>query len=413
MGLSLGEPIIFDGLGPVIAALDDRRLLVIYSESGIAKIRVVDVISRVVGPGTVLTRGKENADLVGVDNNTALIVYSTDTEGGDPPPHGQFCKAVTVSGTSILGIGSEATISSSERMLTLSKVETEKAIVLYRFDNKTKARMVNISGLTATPQAETTINTGTPGALNIETLVTTGTSNIIASWASGGNRFAALAFTFADTVTIQDQIIMDTGTISLTQTNRGLVTFGDAFAIRYRKGGLATIMAGTVGFNTLAIGSSITGIDGTVMARLPADKFIVSGDFEVNQISIADAVLTDNSVPVTVGGNAKSSSPIGSCVALAFDNSIVMVTQQSQFYQGSGPFGGAERLTKTATLPIPGVRPNAIDVSATGLAVLGANAGAPCQEEEVIISSSPPYATWEDQSRNYPTGSAVTSVKFV
>lgn len=419
MGLSLGTPITFDASGLIaIAALDTRRLLVIYSESGSNKIRVVDVINRVVGDGVVLTRG--GADLVGVDDSRALVVYQISVVDSDPPT-GQFCKVVLIDNMTISGIGAEATISSDNagRQITLSKIQTRKAFVLYRDDtgsNKLKARIVNVAAATATPQAEIVIHTGTVAALNVETMGITGTNSIVAAWNHSSNRYATLFTTSGNTITNRDQAVMEAGSvITLTQTFRGLTAFNNIFATAYRKSGLDTIHAGIVVSNILGIGSPITGIDGTVMARLPGDKFVTVGDSIINQISAVNAVLTDNSIPIA--GFADSSSPIGDCVALAFEDagtgSVVMLTQQAQFYQGSGAFGGANRLVKKADLPIPGVKPNAIDISGSGLAVLGAQAGAPCQEEQVIVSAVEPYAAWENQSRNYPTGSAVTSVKFV
>lgn len=418
MGLSLGTPITFDAdnVDPVIAALDDRRMLVIYGEGGDIKIRVIDVINRVLGDGVVLTRG--GGDLVGVDDNTALVVYQVDAD----LPFGQFCKVVVVDNMTITSIGSEAEISSSAKRITLSKIQTRKAFVLYRFDdggsNQIRARIVNIAGATASPQAEITFNSGTTSSLEVGTLGITGTNSIIATWNESANKHAALFTTSGNTITVRDQTIIETsGVASLTQFNRGLVAFNNIFATTYRKGGFDTIRAGIVVSNVLGIGAPLTGIDGTVMARLPGNKFIAAGDLVVNQVSAVNAVLTDNSVPIAIATNAESSSPIGDCVALAYENggvvSIVMLTQQAQFYQGSGAFGGAGRLTKKADLPIPGVKPNAIDISTSGLAVLGAQAGAPCQEKQVVISSTEPYATWENQSRNYPTGSAVTSIKFV
>lgn len=419
MGLALSEPIVLVGADAIqkIAFLDNRRILVIYVESGDTRIRVVDVISRDIGDGSILTRGGK--DLITVDNNKALIIYNVDAVSADPP-FGQFCRIVNVDGLAISGFGSEATISTGDTPSDqiLCKIQTNKAFVVFEAGGFVKARVVNISGSTASPQTETTLATGTVSSLNTQPLEILETNSVISSWSST-DRIATLTTVAGSTVTVQDQKIVDTSVTELVERDRGLVAFGNIFATSYKKIGIDKITAGTVVNNTITIGSPLNGIQGDVMATFPGDKFVAIeelGDSLINQISAVGSALTDDSVSIILDQTGLSISPIGNCVAIsyfAFNAEIVVLTTRAQFYQGSGPFGGAGRLLKTADLQIPGVKPNAIDVSSSGLAVLGANAGAPCQEVDVVISANAPYADWDNQSKNYPTGSAVTSVKFV
>lgn len=76
---------------------------------------------------------------------------------------------------------------------------------------------------------------------------------------------------------------------------------------------------------------------------------------------------------------------------------------------GAKFYAGLNSLTLRSTLGIAGVKPGAIAISDSGLAVVGNNQGG----NTMVQMGSSPYSGFSDITGAIPTGSAVTSLKFV
>lgn len=106
--------------------------------------------------------------------------------------------------------------------------------------------------------------------------------------------------------------------------------------------------------------------------------------------------LTSGDVFILGLDNADSSNRI-------IQRSEAISSTLCQFYQGTNT------PTFKSDVPLPGVLPGAMAVSPDGqTVVLGANAVA----AQTVVYAANPWASWSDMSGGYPSGTAVTSIKY-
>ncbi|MCP4409171.1 MAG: hypothetical protein GY807_15720 [Gammaproteobacteria bacterium] len=80
----------------------------------------------------------------------------------------------------------------------------------------------------------------------------------------------------------------------------------------------------------------------------------------------------------------------------------------ARFYQGTGPGEGV--LVEKFTTPFTGVEPGGMTLSGSlGTVVLGANAPA----GQMMVFANYPYSTGTATDTSIPTGTAITSVKWI
>lgn len=84
----------------------------------------------------------------------------------------------------------------------------------------------------------------------------------------------------------------------------------------------------------------------------------------------------------------------------------------SKFYFGQGP--GAGVLAEKFTLPFNDVSPQAMSLSGIlGTVVIGSKVGAGSPTGSPVIYSDYPYSGWTNTSSGFPTGTAISALKWV
>jgi len=190
------------------------------------------------------------------------------------------------------------------------------------------------------------------------------------------------------------------------------------FAFKNGTQAYAYVVTISAGVPTLGPRQDIHDSVPTSVLAIPGDKVVISyEDGYIESYTVSGTTITAN-------GDSADAAELGP-VAIVSPDLLVSVTSDAdsgdaveigstevledepaaaKFYQGEGI------LTYRSDLPFAGVNPGAMAISPDGqTAVLGANAAA----AQMIAYASNPWSSWTNMTTPLPTGTAVTSIKYV
>ena len=133
----------------------------------------------------------------------------------------------------------------------------------------------------------------------------------------------------------------------------------------------------------------------------------------IKTFSVSSTTISEDST-TTVDGNGNLAVFSDGSTQLVYvndsDNDLYLqsIANFATFYQGAGPGEGV--LSEKFTLPFSGVAPNAMTLNGTlGTVVLGANA----PSGQMIVYADSPYAAGTVTDTGFPTGAAITALKWI
>ena len=438
MALTLGTPQVFeDGTTSLLSvtALSSTQAVVAYVDAGDSdkgKAAVLDVTGTTVSAGTPAVynnAGTDRVDVVSLSSTKAMVVYRDDGNSNYPT-----AAILDVSGSTITP-GSEAVIDSNATdgsRVVVEKLTSTKAIAVWvrNSDGKLYGCVLDVSGSTITPGSATVLTSGAASDQGIAPLdsthvlihydetgrdamvltiagtnITTNTvKDLYANPLTGGYALKSGILLDTNLVLVESSTATD-GRLDLLSISGTTITIEDQLALNTpasTHGALAKLSATKAGLVYYNWDSPTH--------RCRVDTFTISGGTSVSKDGLTENVatlqsdsgwfsatdLTSTTFLVVYRDNGDSQK--GTAVVVSMDVS------NARFYQGAGT------LAEKFTLPFTGVNPGNMTLNKSlGTVVIGSDAAA----SSMVVYSDWPYPTGTASGAGIPTGTTITSTKWV
>lgn len=445
MTITLGTPVTFETGATsrvALAKLSTTKYIVAYRDAGNGgrgTACILDISGKTVTAGTPVAFGAGNTRYISIDaldSSKAIVAYQDQGVSS----HGRAV-ILSVSGTTITVNAAKTFEAAATGGIGISTLSSTKGIVGYTDGGnggRGTAVVLDVSG--------TAIEVRTPAVFqtnavdNCAIVKMTDSSTIVTYEDETNSHYFTANLLYSITGTGfsagPDEILDSTrgsfdnigsNYLAGLDSNRAIAAYQDTtdfdiYTVAMSISGTSVIRGTPINFSaSVGLGGELPGIC-ALSDRRAFVSFSDFGDFGHGQIGsaeIAGTMITDNNdeVSIVTGSTMTALKEISSTDALLAysDNSdsdrgkaVVAAISQAIFYHGLGHNEGA--LEEKFTLPFVGVSPGAMTLDKSlGNVVIGTDepTGIP------VIYSPYPYETGTTTSDGFPTGTSVSSIKWI